>query len=105
MHANAGRAYGKKDDVITCINKLFAVKKPVIGCLHLLALPGAPLYGGSMRPFTIRLSKKLQPFQNMVLTVLSLRISGISLFIRGACRAKPSLRSPQSLTRSKDGTR
>jgi uncharacterized protein len=49
MHANAGRAYGKKDDVITCINKLFAVKKPVIGCLHLLALPGAPLYGGSMR--------------------------------------------------------
>jgi membrane complex biogenesis BtpA family protein len=31
------------------INELFPVRKPVIGCLHLLALPGAPLYGGSMR--------------------------------------------------------
>jgi membrane complex biogenesis BtpA family protein len=31
------------------VNKLFGVSKPVIGCLHLLALPGAPLYGGSMR--------------------------------------------------------
>ena len=36
--------------MITRINKLFAVKKPVIGCLHLLALPGAPLYGGNMKP-------------------------------------------------------
>jgi uncharacterized protein len=31
------------------INNLFAVKNPVIGCLHLLALPGAPLYGGNMK--------------------------------------------------------
>jgi membrane complex biogenesis BtpA family protein len=30
-------------------HELFDVRKPVIGCLHLLALPGAPLYGGSMR--------------------------------------------------------
>jgi uncharacterized protein len=43
-------ARGKKGDVITCITKLFSVNKPVIGCLHLLALPGAPLYGGSMKP-------------------------------------------------------
>jgi uncharacterized protein len=31
------------------LNKIFQVKNPVIGCLHLLALPGAPLYGGNMR--------------------------------------------------------
>jgi membrane complex biogenesis BtpA family protein len=30
-------------------HELFPVRKPVIACVHLLALPGAPLYGGSMR--------------------------------------------------------
>jgi uncharacterized protein len=28
--------------------QLFNVEVPIIGCVHLLALPGAPLYGGSM---------------------------------------------------------
>lgn len=27
---------------------LFSSSKPLIGCIHLLALPGSPLYGGSM---------------------------------------------------------
>ena len=27
---------------------LFGSEKPVIGCIHLLPLPGSPLYGGSM---------------------------------------------------------
>jgi len=31
-------------------NEFFSNSKPVIGCIHLMALPGAPLYGGSMRP-------------------------------------------------------
>lgn len=30
-------------------NDLFANKKPVIGCIHLLPLPGSPLYGGAMQ--------------------------------------------------------
>src|SRR5436305_646118 len=29
--------------------KLFSTPKPLIGCIHLRALPGAPLYEGSMR--------------------------------------------------------
>ena len=28
---------------------LFGSKKPIIGVLHLLALPGAPLYDGAMQ--------------------------------------------------------
>src|SRR4026208_1721873 len=30
-------------------NDLFGSKKPIIGVLHLLALPGAPLYDGAMQ--------------------------------------------------------
>lgn len=29
---------------------LFGSEKPVIACLHLMALPGSPLYGGSIHP-------------------------------------------------------
>jgi len=30
MRANAGRAYGKKGDVITCIHKFFPMKKSFV---------------------------------------------------------------------------
>ena len=32
------------------LNSLFGTRLPVIVCLHLLPLPSAPLYGGSIRP-------------------------------------------------------
>jgi predicted TIM-barrel enzyme len=33
---------------MSALDQLFDVEVPVIGCTHLMALPGAPLYGGSM---------------------------------------------------------
>jgi uncharacterized protein len=33
---------------MSVLSQLFNVEVPIIGCVHLMALPGAPLYGGSM---------------------------------------------------------
>jgi uncharacterized protein len=33
---------------MSVLTRLFNVEVPIIGCVHLLALPGAPFYGGSM---------------------------------------------------------
>jgi uncharacterized protein len=33
---------------MSVLAQLFNVEVPIIGCVHLMALPGAPLYGGSM---------------------------------------------------------
>src|SRR5215468_7306664 len=33
---------------MSVLARLFNVEVPIIGCVHLMALPGAPLYGGSM---------------------------------------------------------
>jgi uncharacterized protein len=33
---------------MSVVAQLFNVEVPIIGCVHLMALPGAPLYGGSM---------------------------------------------------------
>jgi uncharacterized protein len=35
---------------INDLNDLFNVKKPIFGMVHLLPLPGAPLYGGDLKP-------------------------------------------------------
>lgn len=32
------------------INDLFGVEKPILGMVHLLPMPGAPLYGGDLKP-------------------------------------------------------
>lgn len=42
---------------------LFGAKKPVIACVHLLPLPGAPRFGGSMQPVYDTALKEAAVFQ------------------------------------------
>src|SRR4051794_34139385 len=44
-------------------DELFGSRKPLIGVLHLLALPGAPLYGGEMLPVYDQALEELDIFK------------------------------------------
>lgn len=44
--------------------KLFSIQKPVIGVIHLLALPGAPLYDGNIAKVYDQALKEVKIFKN-----------------------------------------
>jgi len=64
-----------------CLEKIFGVEKPVIGMIHLLPLPGAPLYeGGGLEPIIERAIKDAKALEEGGVNGIQIENFGDRLF-------------------------
>jgi len=70
---------------------LFKNEKPLIACIHLLPLPGAPGYEGDMSKIIDHALAEVTILKIIMLMHSSLKISGISHFILTNSHPKPLL--------------